>query len=269
MSTSPRSAWVVVGGWKMRVRTVGHASPAIVILNGFAAEGDVLVPLQQRLAVSRRTISLDLSGLRSSPGHIRVITMRDYASLVAEAVRTETDGPIDLIGFSWGGAVAQQLAHDDPEFVRKLVLVNTLHGRTSRPPSPLAFAMACLVAANVPLGVRRRLARVAYGGAPRPGCSSDIELLAASALRLPRCMAAFQQALALLTWSSLGWLDQVRHETLIVAATDDPLVPIGNAVTLASKLPRSTLKCISGAGHLWPLECPAEAADLILEYLAS
>jgi pimeloyl-ACP methyl ester carboxylesterase len=51
-------------------------------------------------------------------------------------------------------------------------------------------------------------------------------------------------------WSSLPFLTDIPHETLVISGDDDPLVPVENARILADRIPRARLKIVKRAGHL-------------------
>lgn len=53
------------------------------------------------------------------------LTMRALAGEHAESMRTEFGEPVDVLGLSTGGSIAQQLAADHPDVVRRLVLIST------------------------------------------------------------------------------------------------------------------------------------------------
>jgi pimeloyl-ACP methyl ester carboxylesterase len=72
------------------------------------------------LAGTRRLVALNRRA-----GLPRGMTMAQLASEHAEALRDGFDGPVDVIGTSTGGSIAQQLAADHPDVVRRLVLVST------------------------------------------------------------------------------------------------------------------------------------------------
>jgi len=80
----------------------------------------MLVPGLTRLARWRRLTLFNRR--RGLPEHV---TIGDFAAEHAEALRSAFDQPVDLLGFSTGGSIAQQLAADHPDLVRRLVLVST------------------------------------------------------------------------------------------------------------------------------------------------
>lgn len=53
------------------------------------------------------------------------LTMRDLADGYARAIRAGFDSPVDVVGLSTGGSIAQQLAADHPDAVRRLVLISS------------------------------------------------------------------------------------------------------------------------------------------------
>jgi pimeloyl-ACP methyl ester carboxylesterase len=59
------------------------------------------------------------------------------------------------------------------------------------------------------------------------------------------------QLLGAAGWTSLPYLDRIRHETLVINGDDDPLVPVANAELLAQRIPRATLEIVEQAGHLF------------------
>jgi pimeloyl-ACP methyl ester carboxylesterase len=63
--------------------------------------------------------------LNRRPGLPRGMTIADLAAEHAEAIAQGLATPLDVVGVSTGGSIAQQLAADDPGTVRRLVLVST------------------------------------------------------------------------------------------------------------------------------------------------
>ena len=74
------------------------------------------------------------------------------------------------------------------------------------------------------------------------------------------------QLLAGAVWTSLFALPAVRQETLIVAGTDDPIIPVINARIMKVLLPHSRLHLHSG-GHIDLVHNAAELAPVIERFL--
>ena len=67
--------------------------------------------------------------------------MPDHAELVCELLDACGIERADVLGYSWGGAVAQELARRAPDRVGRLVLCATSPGLGARPPRPVAAAL--------------------------------------------------------------------------------------------------------------------------------
>ena len=174
---------------------------------------------------------------------------------------------VDVLGVSWGGAVAQQIAHQAPRRVSRLVLAATSCGLGSIPGHPLALAAM----AN-PLRFHSRsffelVAPHVYGGASRRSQlqrSDEADLW----LRRPPSLRGYAyQLVALAGWSSLPWLHRLPQPTLVLAGSEDPLVPLPNARILAARIPRATVHVVEGGGHLFLLNQAAESAAAIRAFL--
>jgi pimeloyl-ACP methyl ester carboxylesterase len=62
-------------------------------------------------------------------------------------------------------------------------------------------------------------------------------------------------------------LGRVTQPTLVVRSEVDRLVPAAHAETYAAELPAARLSVLAGAGHMAPLERPAELSALVLDFL--
>ena len=74
------------------------------------------------------------------------------------------------------------------------------------------------------------------------------------------------QLLAGAVWTSIHALPAVRQETLIVAGTDDPIIPVANARIMNFLLPHSHLHLHSG-GHVDLITNAGELAPVITQFL--
>jgi proline iminopeptidase len=120
---------VAVNGTSLWIEEEGAGEPVLLLAGGPATSHVVFHPAFGALAESHRVIYLDYRGRgRSEPVEDpRTITFARDVADVAELVRSLGLGPVNVYGFSYGGMVAQALALDHPELVKRLVLANTLH----------------------------------------------------------------------------------------------------------------------------------------------
>jgi poly(3-hydroxyalkanoate) depolymerase len=174
--------------------------------------------------------------------------------------------PVDVLGFSWGGALAQQFAFENPRRCRRLVLVSTGTGAIMVPGKPTVLAK---------LLVRRRRSddpeRVS-GDEPddsTAGVAQPTEHGPTPALQsVSARMGYLYQLAAGSVWTSIFALPLIRQDTLIIAGTDDPVVPVVNARIMTRLLPHSTLHLHDG-GHMALITDAAELAPVIESFRRS
>ncbi len=95
------------------------AGPKIVLLHGWGFNGAIWHQLVDKLQDRYEVTVVDLPGFGRSAKHVS-----DYQpSLLAKDIVRIIDGESVLIGWSMGGIIAQQIALDYPEKVKKLVLL--------------------------------------------------------------------------------------------------------------------------------------------------
>ena len=120
---------IPVGDTRLWIEEEGAGEPVLLLAGGPASSHVVFHPVFGPLAESHRVIYLDYRGRgRSEPVEDpRTITFAGDVADVADLIRALGLGPVHVYGFSYGGMVAQALALDHPELVKRLVLANTLH----------------------------------------------------------------------------------------------------------------------------------------------
>jgi pimeloyl-ACP methyl ester carboxylesterase len=124
-NTAP-TRFVEARGIRVAYRRFGNpVGTPLVLLQHFMGNLDNYDPaITDALAMGREVILTDNAGVGLSTGEApeTVIGMARDAALMIDALGLEH---VDLFGFSMGGFVAQQLAVDRPELVRRIVLVGT------------------------------------------------------------------------------------------------------------------------------------------------
>lgn len=228
-------------------------------------------PLARRLAGNRRLILFDVPGTGGSGRLRRPVRMPGMARLVVELLDALGYDQVDVLGYSWGGAVAQQLAMDAPPRVRRLVLVATSPGRGGKAPSLPVLALMSVPLQLVSDSYLTRVAPIVFGGDIFRSASSARARLGATRSfgRPPTHLGWAQQVFAISGWTSAPWLPRLTAPTLVISGVDDPLVPTTNAYVLANRIPNARLNLIRDGGHLWLIEHANASAAMVDEFLAA
>ncbi|HEY6891580.1 MAG TPA: alpha/beta fold hydrolase [Solirubrobacter sp.] len=260
-----KTAHVDVAGLRLRVGRVGEGPP-LLLVTGIGANLDMWGPLE-RLLPGRELVAFDAPGVGGSQRPRLPLRMGDVARIVEELMDVLALERPDVLGYSWGGALAQELARRSPQRVRRLVLCATGPGLGGVPPKPLAALMLATPARYYHPRLLELSVPYIAGGRTR----RDRTVLAANAgARLshpPDPLGYAFQLYAAAGWSSLPWLHRLHVPALVVAGDDDPAVPILNARLLAARLPDATLHVVRGGGHLFLLDQPEDAAPEIAAFL--
>jgi pimeloyl-ACP methyl ester carboxylesterase len=254
-------------GLDLFVRERGEGRP-LVLINGLGGNVDMWGAAEDRLAAFAQTISIDLPGCGRSPALYGPVTIARLAKVVSNALDELGHAEVDVLGFSLGGLIAQQLAHDDAARVRRLALAATACGWGSMPGSPHALALLAM-----PIRYHSRILYEQTKWLLSPADRELIErigLLTEARLRYPPSLFAYTAQLwAGALWSSLSWLPSVAIPTLVVHGDGDRLVPPANAVQLARLLPQSRLHVVPDEGHLLVFDPQSATLPLLEDFFRS
>ena len=268
----PRIRFVDVDGVRIRTSVRGAGTP-LLVLTGIGASLELSAPLERALnSHGVQTVALDAPGTGESSRYHRPRRMPGLARTVDRTLEALGYGRVDLLGVSFGGVLAQQLAHQTPQRLRRLVLAATAAGVPllgGVPGSPRALlALATPRRYNSP-DYYRRIAGTLYGGQARRDPDALLHGSIARFSEAPSLRGYLAQLYAISFWTGLPWLWRLRQPTLVLAGDDDPIVPVINGHILARIIPKAQLEIIRGGGHLFLLERPAELADLIAPFLTA
>jgi 3-oxoadipate enol-lactonase len=174
-----------------------------------------------------------------------------------------------VLGFSMGGAIAQELAIRHPERVGRLVLFATFPGGLLGIPAPWPVLRRLFdVEGLSPEEAARQVWPVTYSAAYLAARPEAVEAQMRREVAYPTPdHAARGQGAALRAFSSGLRLSRIRAETLVATGGEDALVPPGNARILASGIPGARLAVLPGLGHRAIWEAPEDTAALISRFL--
>jgi pimeloyl-ACP methyl ester carboxylesterase len=256
-NTAP-TQFVEVDGVRFAYRRFGNpAGTPIVLLQHFMGNLDNYDPaITDALAAGREVILTDNAGVGLSTGTApsSVAEMaRDAASLI-DALGLDH---VDLFGFSMGGYVAQQIALDRPELVRRLILVGTGprggDGMAQRDPDvaplftnvydpqdlmwlPIFFSPSEPSQAAGREFLERIRARTEDRDAPVSTTTVAAHLAAAGEWGTP-------------SQGSFDYLKKIEQPTLVVNGNNDIVVATVNSYILQQNLPNAELVLYPDSNH--------------------
>jgi pimeloyl-ACP methyl ester carboxylesterase len=256
-NTTP-TRFVEADGIRFAYRRFGSpVGTPIVLLQHFMGNLDNYDPaITDALATGREVILTDNAGVGLSTGAApeTVVGMaRDAASLI-DALGLEH---VDLFGFSMGGFVAQQIAVDRPELVRRLVLVGTgprggegmgrldpdvapLFGTVYDPQDLMWLPIFFSPSEASQAAGRRFLARIRAR-------SDDRDVPVSEATVAAHLAAAHEWGMG--AAGSYDYLKGIPHPTLVVNGSHDIVVATVNSYIMQQNLPDAELILFPDSNH--------------------
>jgi poly(3-hydroxyalkanoate) depolymerase len=266
-STEIESQLVRIHGLLIRVcvhRRPGNAVP-LLLFNGIGAGMELLQPFIDEMRETT-VVCYDIPGAGESETPPYPWRLSKHADLATRLLDHFGFGSVNVLGLSWGGALAQQFARQFPDRTEHLVLAATTPGQLMVP-----ARLSVLIRMSSPLRYfspeyMQKIAPKIYGGSLRTNKLRAREH--ASKMKPPSIKGYYFQILALMGWSSLPWLHKLRVPTLVMAGDDDPIIPLINARVIAARLPHSRLRVVD-CGHLFMLTRAETLAPEIEAFFAS
>jgi pimeloyl-ACP methyl ester carboxylesterase len=228
------------------------AGPPLVVLAGLLPEAGV-APGRLR-ADHERTARLyaherEVFYVNRRPGIPRGVTFAEVAAEHAEAIAERFGGPVDVLGISTGGSIAQQLAAEHPRAVGRLVLVST----------------GCRLGPLARKVQRRMVARVRAGATRKAAAVFAADLMPPGVLELPAALAGWLLGPALLSAEGLrdmatmaeaeddfdlARLPTITAPTLLVGGGRDRYYGAELFEQTAALIPDCRLEIRPGLGHM-------------------
>ncbi len=256
--------WVMVDGVKTHYLKSGTGEKVVLLLHGGGLDTaklswELLFP---ELSKTHRVIALDWPGYGKSDTPDVKFTVAYYVSFLEKFVHQLNLSSFSLVGISMGGAISIGYTLNNPQFVEKLVLVDSYGLQRKAPMHKLSYLFV-----NFP-GVRqlswwsvRQRWMVEYTLKmilKRPGSiTKEIVDLVYAQANIPGVSKAFSD----LQDGDIGWhglrtvyidqVHQISQPTLVIHGEKDTLVPLACSRQAAALIPNAEFKILAGCGH-WP-----------------
>ncbi|MFP8780974.1 alpha/beta fold hydrolase [Hydrogenophaga sp. RWCD_12] len=266
---------ISAGGVNIAYRELGkhHGGTPVVLLTHLAAVLDNWDPrIIDGLAAKHHVIAFDNRGIGASSGSPSS-SMEAMADDAITFIRAKGLQKVDLLGFSLGGMVAQEVVLKQPQLVRKMVLagtgpaggegISTVAGVTFYDMARGFFtgqdAKQFLFFTRTPQGIEAGKAFLARLKERTEDRDAEISV-----------SAFLAQLEALRMWGKKAPADLsvVTQPVLVVNGDHDRMVPTVNTHDLARRLPNSQLVVYPDAGHGGAFQFHADFVRSTLEFLA-
>jgi pimeloyl-ACP methyl ester carboxylesterase len=256
------SRFTVVDGHRVHYYALGPSDGrAVVLVHGLGGRAEDWTKLAPQLAKAGFRVYLpDLPGYGESdkPANFSY-SVSDEAKIVAGFLDALGLKRVDLGGWSMGGWIAQLVAADRPERVRRLMLFDSA-GLYIKPDWDTSLFT--------------------------PGSAAEIDKLDALLMPRPPRVPAFVARDILRTSQQYAWvihraidsmltgrdttdrlLPGLKMPVLIVWGAVDHITPLSEGEQMHQLIPQSQLTVISGCGHLAPNECAGKIGPVVVAFL--
>jgi pimeloyl-ACP methyl ester carboxylesterase len=251
--------------------TVEGAGEPLLLIMGLGGQAvDWPLAFISELALHYSVIRMDNRGIGHSQTEVESWTLRDMADDACAVLDTLELATAHVLGISMGGMIAQLLAIEYPERVRRLVLMATsFGGRDTVPPEPRGLAILTTYPGVPAAEARRRSLLGITAESFGEQYPAVIDALARQREVTPTRPEVFvAQYTAIVRDDRSERVRGIHQPTLVLHGRADPLIPVENGILLAKRIPGARLCLLDDCGHLPYLEKTAETTQAILEFLA-
>ena len=246
---------VEAAGTRFAYRRLGpDAGMPVVLLNHWGANLDNFDPrIVEGLAADRPVFALDYRGIGMSDG-AAPLTLAEMASDTIATIRALGLKSVDLIGFSLGGFVVQQILFDAPDLVRRAILAGTgpAGGTGIARVGPVSWPL--IIKGMLTFRDPKFYLFFTSSATGKRAASAFLARLKERTRDRDRAVsltAFLRQLKAIKAWGLQApqKLDAVRAPVLVANGDHDIMVPSENSSDMARRIPGAELVLYPDAGH--------------------
>jgi pimeloyl-ACP methyl ester carboxylesterase len=278
-NTTAPTQFLEANGLRYAYRRFGNSSGRpLLFLQHFTGTLDNWDPaVTDPLASGREVILFDNAGIGRSTGDVPT-TMAEMAKHVFAFLDGLRLASCDVLGFSLGGVLAQQMAQDRPSIFRRLILVGTAPrgGEDIMHLEKPSLAKRIQDPTNRGYDVLKKIFFTSSPTSQAAGQAFIGRLMQRKDDRDPPAgpnvgsaqLAAFREW-ERFTGERFADLEGIRHPTLVVQGFDDEMIPVRNSYWLAENLPNAVLLVYPDAGHGSLFQYPESFCKTAAAFLSS
>ena len=258
---------VKVGDIDIAYKLFGKGDP-ILLIPGFSMTKEMWGPILNDLAENHTVIIFDNRGIGETTAGNRTYSMNQFINDTVGLIEAlEIEKPMDVLGLSLGGMIAQELTSSHPEKIKHLIVIaSSCGGKESMPPQlgPKDLQSMQTGTANKSLflhalfpdkWIRENSDQVNRTFAPLPQVSQENLLKYGEALD---------------KWKgSCNSISNIDKPVLVMTGTKDITSPPMNSLKIAEKIPGAWLIQIQGGGHGVMQQYPETVDEIIETFLST
>jgi pimeloyl-ACP methyl ester carboxylesterase len=261
---------VKVGDISIAYRIIGKGSPLLLIMGYAGAMNTWDTRIITKLSQNHTVIIFDNRGVGNTSSGSKNFSIPQFAQDAVGLINALHLNKPDVMGFSMGGFIAQEVALTNPEKINKLVL----------------YATAC--GGNESTSLNQNLTKITQNSKSTTQFYSEliklifpkewiqqnlqiVEIVKEKGFPSNMTMETLQkQYKAISSWRSIGvcnQLEKINIPTLIMVGTKDVLEPKVNSLVMSEKIPDSWLISIPDGGHAMMTQTPSTLSYVIQAFL--
>jgi pimeloyl-ACP methyl ester carboxylesterase len=259
---------VTVGDINIAYKQLGksNAKP-IILITGLGATLDMWSPLLlEQLTSSNYSVTIfDNRGTRNTTAGTKQFSISQFAKDTAGLLDALKIAKADVLGWSLGSYIAQELTLTNPDKVSNLILyASGCGGQDATPTSPKIIQTI----SNTSMSIQQRIEKLLPFLFPTKWFKANPDYL--NYLSIPKesisAQIIRQQLEAVANWTgTCNTISNITQPTLVIVGTED--APLQDALMLASRIPGSWIVQIRGAGHGLMYQYPSEFNRVIITFL--
>jgi pimeloyl-ACP methyl ester carboxylesterase len=256
-----------VGDIDIAYKIFGNGDP-LLLIPGFSQTMDMWGDnVLSRLSANNTLIIFDNRGIgQTTSGNSTAFSIEQFANdttALIDALKIRQ--PVDVLGLSLGGFIAQELTLSHPDKVNRLILVaSSCGGNQSIPPQVSPQVFKSMVFGNATEEV------FLHTLFPEDWIQNNTEYIENEFI-LPMGKVSAEnlqlQSAAAGMWNSCERLSDISKPTLVLTGTQDITSPPMNSIVLAEKIPGAWLVQINGGGHGLMFQYPDKFAEVVETFL--
>jgi len=252
--------------------THGAGEP-LILIPGFASGAWTWYCQTAELSKDFRIVTFDPRGIGRSriepAADAENLSMRTFVADVLRVLDALEIEKAHILGASFGGFVAQELALRFPERVKKLVLACTTAGGAHHVKPDIEILRSFSPDPDLTPPERiRKFFRPAFSAKFNAERAAEVEkvcrLREANEVAQAVYLAQLQVAFSFNAEHEIG---NIENEALVMTGDRDEIVPMENSVNLAAKMPNAVLKIIENGSHMFFIENADEFNRIVTEFV--